>query len=48
MVIGRLFQQRDETIDFTQRILVSFRGVGRLIQDRVDQDGDGLRHAIED
>ena len=46
-VFGRLFEQRNQTVDLAHRLLVGFLRVGASIQNRADQDGDGLGHAVE-
>src|SRR5215469_10924525 len=42
-----LFEERDETLDFGDGIFVRFFRAGRVIEDRVDQDSDGLGDAVE-
>ncbi len=48
MMFARLFEQRDEPLDFADGVLVGFRRAGGVVEHGVDQDGDGLRDAIED
>ncbi len=43
----RLFEQRDEPIDFPGRVFVSLRRSDAVLDDRVDENGNRLRDAIE-
>jgi hypothetical protein len=46
-VFQRLFQQRNQTLNFPGRLLVSFLRRAS-VQDGIDQNGDGLGDAIKD
>ena len=43
----RLFEQRNQPLDFTDGIFVGFDRACRVVEKCVDQNGDGLRHTIE-
>ena len=47
MMFAGLFEQRDEAVDFADRIFVGLGRAGGVVQNGVDQDGDGLGHAVE-
>ena len=46
-VVGRLFQQGNQPLDFARRVLVGLLRAAFPVQRGVDQDGDGLGHAVE-
>ena len=47
-VLAGLLEQGDEAINFANRVFIGLRRAGGLVEHGVDQDGDGLGHAIED
>ena len=46
-MFARLFEQGYDPFDFARRVFVGVSRVFRVVQNRVDQDGDGLRHAVK-
>ena len=46
-MLAWLFEQRHQPFDFRDGILVDFSRIRRVVEKRVDQNGDGLRHAVE-
>ena len=47
-MLGGLFEQGDEPVDFADGVLVRLRRAGGILEHGVDQHRDGLRHPIED
>ena len=47
-VFQRLFEQREEAVNFSGGVLVGLGRRGGIVQDRVDQNRDGLLRAVED
>ena len=47
MVFARLFEQGDDAFNFARRIFVGVSRIVRVVQNRVDQNRDGLRHAVK-
>ena len=46
-VVGRLLQQGNQPLDFPRRLLISLLRAALPVQHGVDQDGDGLGHAVK-
>ena len=47
MVFARLFEQRNQPLNFADGIFVNLGRTRRAIEKGVDQDGDGLRHPVK-
>ena len=47
-VLGWLLEQGDEAVDLADGVFLSLGRAGRVFEHGVDQDGNGLGHAIED
>ena len=47
MVFARLFEQRNQPLNFANGIFVNLGRICRAIEKGVDQNYDGLRHAVE-
>ena len=47
MMLGWLFEQRDQPLDLADRAFVGLGRAGGILQHRIDQHGNRLRHPIE-
>ena len=47
-MFARLFEQRDQALDFADGVLVGLGRAGGVVEHGVDQHGDGLGDAVED
>src|SRR6266481_3633619 len=48
MMLGGLFEQRDEPVNFASGVFVSLIRIGGIVQHSVYENGKGLRYAIKD
>ena len=46
-MFGRLFQKRNQPLDFADRFFVGVFRLGVFVQDRIHQNGQRLGYAIE-